>query len=266
MSLRTPEPTCDSPPVLSSPTGAFILPETDDGDTFTLFSMNIRNRGYETEYPANRMACLSKIAAKADIATLQEDFQTGPKPDGYSHQRPGRLNAPGRLFLANTSGLTLLSRIAPDKVNFTPFGTCNGWLPDRGKGDCWPGKGVQSAQIGSRRVFNLHADAGRTNMDIGTRFEQFMDMQIPLEGDLLISGDSNLSWASEADERTLKAFTQKNNLTVYYRGASNKGKDMILGRGYELVDVRIVPKKGLSDHDGVIARFKTATPPAPPRG
>ncbi len=273
MSLRAPEPSCDSPlsPTISSPAhGAFILPETRDGSEFTLLSMNIQNRGYETGYPANRMACLSRIAEKVDITALQEDFQSGPQPRGLSRQSPGRVLAPSMLFSGNTSGLTLLSRTKPKQMTFRAYGACNGWLPDRGKGDCWARKGVQTATLDAFAAVNIHGEAGRTRRDEETRARQLLNMTLPLTGNLVISGDFNLSTASKTDEETLATLTRKYNLTIYYRSASKNGKDMILGRGLELVGTGVVPKEGLSDHDGLIARFRipsrTAARPAPPMG
>ena len=236
--------------------GAFILPENEQENTFTLLSMNIQNMSIKNgSYPKNRMDCLGKLAAHFDLVALQENFERDiPQPEKMA--RTPETSAP--FYMHNGSGLTLYSKGVFSNTVFKPYTVCNGYIS--ADNDCLARKGaeISTAHINGLTipVITTHLDAGRDAADQKTRIAQLQEMEtlIPQTGLVLVAGDFNMLWGQGDIE--LNDFLFRNNLSLYLRSDAEKGLDLVAGRGLKPLNIQTIPKFNLSDHDGLAVKFR----------
>ena len=65
--------------------------------------------------------------------------------------------------------------------------------------------------------------------------------------------DTNFSWNKDRD---LLAFMHRNDLRIVLRGDAKKGHDIVAVRDLTITEHKVVPRHGLSDHDGFAFRVR----------
>lgn len=266
-SFTQPPSKCETPPPSlakifpsQSPVrGAFILSAARHDDV-TFLSMNVQNMPgpNSLNYESGHAACLGHLAQQFDVAVLQENFNNDVAMPRFTNIP----FASGGLLLNNTSGLSLFHRQTVTKDWTRVYSSCAGWFPGEklGDGDCWASKGFQMATLANGvTVVNTHMDAGSREVDSSVRAVQLQELgtALPTEGPLLLAGDFNHRYGT-ADDARLLGFLRRNRLTLHIRSDSEKGNDIIAAREVDITQVGLVPRAGLSDHDGLAIRFRPA--------
>lgn len=232
--------------------GPFILPETKSGSV-TIMSGNVQSMPLGLEniirmteglspYPRDRKVCIGKLARQFDIVALQENFSGLPLEK----------EIPTRHDISDRSGISFSSRL-PFKFEFHRAykSLCSGYHDK--KNDCIAEKGYSRTKIGDTTFVVTHLDAGRKTSDQRTRDLQTQKIEIPKTGKVVVMGDFNFKRGVEADEATLRKFLTTNNLELYAR--SEKGLDIIAGRGVKVNSVGKLEHDQITDHPILVANI-----------
>jgi len=195
--------------------------------------------------PAERFPVIAALSRTYDLALLQEDFvHHNALMSGLDNTsivvRGARSDLPPCLFCSG-SGLTMISNLAAQgwslETRFFAFGTCAGWLTRAN--DCFAQKGYQlitlkSAQGKRLLVVNTHLDAGNDRSDRDVRAGQLDQIATMIETQakeeaVVIVGDFNLDWDTEADRALLLAFQDR-------LGLMRAGDGEQATRGWQVLD------------------------------
>ena len=260
------------------------LPEPQP-DTLRIFSANVQDLPHnladkqrkQGPYPATRFDCLGYLASQFDVAMLQEDFTRRKKlrPATLPHVwNPDR----GKTPLKKNSGISILSKHEITRIDMQRYNACHGGLGHAvalrvgkafgaqmksfdSKADCLSSKSFKIARIQGITFINSHLDAGTTAGDIAARGKQFAQLgrATPAQGPLVIALDANIYENVPQDCAMLAQFMRDHNLTLSLRDET----DVILTRGVEVLDKKVIPLSNLSDHNGLAVTIRLPKPNTP---
>jgi hypothetical protein len=218
--------------------------------------------------PAENTPRVSPLLNRYHLVLAQEDF-------AYHEELVERAAHPYQLAPKPASktvvgdGLSTLSLFPFAGAERQRWAECNGYLS--GDSDCFGEKGfsvarVKLSDLATVDVYNVHADAGEGEADIGVRRRGFVQLarfvaQYSKGNAIIVGGDLNLDVLDPRDSGTLQAFIEALSLNdaCHVVGCDQQLVDRVLVRSSkELLlhplswsaDPRFVDErgKGLSDH------------------
>lgn len=221
--------------------------------------------------PEVNIALISPLLNHYDIALVQEDFSYHARLNaraGHAYR-----SEPMSSSLALMSdGLNVFSRFPFAWVHRVRWAQCNGYLG--AASDCLADKGFSFAEVSlapgvTVDVYDLHAEAGSSTLDMAVRrdnFEQLADYLRARSRDraVIVAGDTNLRVSAPEDAETLEQFLSVTGLTDacrrYACGEERLDRVFVGSSAQVQLDVlgwwtdrRFVDRKGapLSDHPAV---------------
>jgi endonuclease/exonuclease/phosphatase (EEP) superfamily protein YafD len=221
--------------------------------------------------PEVNVALISPLLNHYDIALVQEDFSYHSRL--LSQDEHAYRSEPMTHSLAlMPDGLNWFSRFAFSWIHRVRWSQCNGYLG--AASDCLADKGFSFGEVTlapgvTVDVYDLHAEAGSSLLDIDARrdnFEQLSDYLRARSRDhaIIVAGDTNLRTGVPADAEILDHFLSVTGLTDACRrfGCGEEKLDRVLfasSRNVHLdvlgwwVDRRFVDAQGepLSDHPAI---------------
>jgi endonuclease/exonuclease/phosphatase family metal-dependent hydrolase len=268
--LRTTEQTPSPRPGLvqgSSEGRALTAPESG---RFSLLTYNVAGLPelVSGSDPEVNESLISPLLNHYDLALVQEDFSYHSLL--ISHAQHEYRSEPMRSSLAlMPDGLNWLSRFAFGWVHRVRWTQCNGYLG--AASDCLADKGFSFAELTLAQgvtvdVYNLHAEAGRSPMDIEVRRENFEQLAQYMRTRsrnraVIVAGDTNLKMSLPRDGETLEHFLSTTGLADSCRvfGCAEERLDRVFVRSAPEVELdvmgwwtdrRFVDAEGapLSDH------------------
>jgi endonuclease/exonuclease/phosphatase family metal-dependent hydrolase len=246
-----------------------VAPAADSG-RFSLLTYNVAGLPelVSGSDPEVNERLISPLLNHYDVALVQEDFSYHSLL--ISRAQHEYRSEPMHSSLAlMPDGLNWFSRFAFGWVHRVRWAQCNGYLGSAS--DCLADKGFSFAELTLAQgvtvdVYNLHAEAGRTPMDIEVRranFEQLAQYMRTRSRNraVIVAGDTNLKLSLPRDGETLERFLATTGLSDSCRvfGCAEERLDRVFVRSageIELdvlgwwTDRRFVDSDGapLSDH------------------
>jgi hypothetical protein len=230
--------------------------------------------------PEVNIALMSPLLNNYDIALVQEDFSYHPRLSARA-QHAYRSEPMSHSLALVADGLNWFSRLPFAWVHRVRWAQCNGYLG--AACDCLADKGFSFSEVTlapgvNVDVYNLHAEAGGSQLDMDVRrdnFEQLADYLRARSRDhaVIVAGDTNLRTTPE-DTETLERFLALTGLTDACRrfGCGEERIDRVFfGSSPRLhldvlgwwTDRRFVDAEGgpLSDHPAVGVEVSWRTSP-----
>jgi endonuclease/exonuclease/phosphatase family metal-dependent hydrolase len=268
--LRTTEQTPGTRPALTQGRGEERATLAQQSGRLSLLTYNVAGLPelVSGSDPEVNVGLISPLLNHYDVALVQEDFSY------HSLLNARALHAyrsePMHSSLAlMPDGLNWFSRYAFGWVHRVRWKQCNGYLG--GASDCLADKGFSFAEVTLAQgvtvdVYNLHAEAGRTPMDVEVRRENFEQLAEYMRTRsrsraVVVAGDTNLKLSISRDNETLERFLEVMGMSDSCRrfGGGEERLDRVLVRSspeLELdvlgwwTDRRFVDVEGapLSDH------------------
>jgi len=221
--------------------------------------------------PEVNVALISPLLNHYDVALVQEDFSYHSRLSARA-LHPYRSEPMNHSLALMADGLNWFSRFSFSWVHRVRWEQCNGYLG--AASDCLADKGFSFGELTiapgvTIDVYNLHAEAGGSQLDIDVRrdnFEQLADYLRTRSRDhaVLVAGDTNLRTGVSADGETLDRFMAATGLRDACRrfGCGEERLDRVLfgsSRHVQLdvlgwwTDRRFVDSEGapLSDHPAI---------------
>jgi hypothetical protein len=218
---------------------------------------------------------MSPLFDAYDVAVVQEDFSYHEAL--IAGARHPFLSRPRRARSLVGDGLSQLSRLAFDGLHRVRWERCSGFISLAA--DCLADKGfsfstLELAPDVELHLYNLHADAGSSELDVEARSHNFAQLAgyIRTHSDghaVIVAGDTNLMTLDRGDAGTLSTFLQALHLRDACRALGcwhDEPIDRVMYRGSARVslsvtrlwhDARFVDGAGLplSDHPALGAEI-----------
>ena len=221
--------------------------------------------------PEVNISLISPLLNHYDIALVQEDFSYHSRLSARA-EHAYRSEPMSHSLALMADGLNWFSRFSFAWIHRVRWAQCNGYLG--AACDCLADKGFSFGEVtlapGVRvDVYNLHGEAGGSQLDIDVRrdnFEQLADYLRARSRDhaVIVAGDTNLRTSLPGDAETLERFLAQTGLTDSCRrfGCGEERIDRVFfGSSPQLnldvlgwwTDRRFVDAEGgpLSDHPAV---------------
>lgn len=254
-------------------------PRVDRRGTLRLLTYNVAGLplGLSRSSPQVNSAIISPKLNPFDVVLLQEDFSFHDElVSAVTHEH--RSTQPTRLIVFK-DGLTRLSKRPLGEVRRVRWETCNGVSSDQA--DCLARKGFSFSTLLLDdqlriHIYNLHADAGRSDGDKEARSDQMAQLAAFIREHssgwtIIVAGDTNLSGRSIDDRAVLDRFLAETGLSdvasvletgearvdrVFFRSGSNvRLTPLLYEKPPEFTDREGAP---LSDHLPVGVVFEWA--------
>jgi hypothetical protein len=163
--------------------------------------------------PEVNVALISPLLNHYDVALVQEDFSYHSRLSSHAGHAY-RSEAMTHSLALMADGLNWFSRFPFGWIHRVRWAQCNGYLG--AASDCLADKGFSFGEMTLASgvtvdVYNLHAEAGGSSLDIGVRrdnFEQLADYLRARSRDhaVIVAGDTNLRTSVPGDAETLERF------------------------------------------------------------
>jgi len=225
--------------------------------------------------PEVNVALISPLLNHYDIALVQEDFSYHSRLISHA-EHPYRSEPMNHSLALIPDGLNWFSRFAFSWIHRVRWAQCNGYLG--AASDCLADKGFSFGEVTlapgvTVDVYDLHAEAGSSLLDIDARrdnFEQLADYLRARSRDhaIIVAGDTNLRTGVPADAETLDRFLSVTGLSDACRsfGCGEEKLDRVLFASSRNVrldvlgwwqDRRFVDADGepLSDHPAIVVEL-----------
>jgi hypothetical protein len=189
---------------------------------FSLLTYNVAGlpQLVSSSEPDVNVALISPLLNHYDVALVQEDFSYHSRLSARAAH--AYRSEPMRSSLAlMPDGLNWFSRFAFGWVHRVRWGQCNGYLG--AASDCLADKGFSFGEVTlapgvTVDLYNLHAEAGSTPLDMEVRrgnFEQLADYVRTRSRHhaVIVAGDTNLRMSVPRDVETLDRFLASTGLT-----------------------------------------------------
>ena len=199
--------------------------------------------------PAVNSALISPLLNHYDVALVQEDFSYHDQLS--SRARHSYRSEPMRSSLAlMPDGLNLFSRHELGWVHRVRWAQCNGYLG--AASDCLADKGFSYTELTLASgvtvdAYNLHAEAGRSPMDVEVRRANFEQLAQYIQTRsqnraVIVAGDTNVRLSVPRDGETLERFLSATGLSDTCRrfGCSDERLDRVLVRGSAELEIEVL--------------------------
>jgi hypothetical protein len=220
--------------------------------------------------PRANMPLVGRLLDHYDVALVQEDFSYHLELSSEARHPYRSMPIQALSFVGD--GLNQFSRFAFGGVHRVRWDRCNGYLG--GATDCLADKGFSFSELTlapgiSVHLYNLHADAGRGELDVQTRAHNFQQLAAYIERRsqrhaIIVAGDTNLRTTNPGDAATLVTFVDTLALSdpcpasgcvddqvdrVLFRSSSTLALSVLRAwRDSRFVDEQ---QRGLSDHPAI---------------
>ncbi len=270
--LQTPEQAPGSRPVPAKG-GSQRRPPAAESGRFSLLTYNVAGLPQLVSHsdPEVNVGLISPLLNHYDLALVQEDFSYHSQLNARA-LHAYRSETMRHSLALMPDGLNWFSRFAFGWVHRVRWAQCNGYLG--AASDCLADKGFSFSELTLNDgvtvdVYNLHAEAGGTPLDIEVRrenFEQLADYVRTRSRNhpIIVAGDTNLRMSVPRDVETLENFLKSTGLRDACRrfGCGEEKLDRVFfgsSRRVELdvlgwwTDRRFVDVEGspLSDHPAI---------------
>lgn len=199
--------------------------------------------------PEINTSLISPLLNHYDVALVQEDFSyhsllTSRAQHSY---RSEPMHASLALM---PDGLNWFSRYSFGWVHRVRWAQCNGYLG--AASDCLADKGFSYAELTlapgvTVDVYNLHAEAGRSPMDVEVRRANFEQLTQYIRSRsqnraVVVAGDTNVRLSVPRDGETLERFLEGTGLTDSCRrfGCGDERLDRVLVRGSSELEIDVL--------------------------
>jgi endonuclease/exonuclease/phosphatase family metal-dependent hydrolase len=199
--------------------------------------------------PEINSGLISPLLNHYDVALVQEDFSYHGLIT--SRARHAYRSEPMHSSLAlMPDGLNAFSRYAFGWVHRVRWAQCNGYLGSAS--DCLADKGFSYTELALAPgavvdVYNLHAEAGRSPMDVEVRRANFEQLAQYIRGrsqnrPVIVAGDTNVRLSVPRDGETLDRFLEATGLSDACRrfGCGDERLDRVLVRGSQELEIDVL--------------------------
>jgi endonuclease/exonuclease/phosphatase family metal-dependent hydrolase len=199
--------------------------------------------------PEINTSLISPLLNHYDVALVQEDFSYHSLLDSRA-QHAYRSEPMHSSLALMPDGLNWFSRYAFGWVHRVRWGQCNGYLGSAS--DCLADKGFSYAELTlapgvTVDVYNLHAEAGRSPMDVEVRRANFEQLAQYIRSHsqnraVIVAGDTNLRPSAPRDGETLDRFLEGTGLSDSCRrfGCGEERLDRVLVRGSRELEIDVL--------------------------
>ncbi len=250
--LRSTEQTPNANTVLSQDSAAQIAPASaPESGRLSLLTYNVAGLPelVSGSDPEVNTGLISPLLNHYDVALVQEDFSYHGLLTSQA-RHPYRSEPMQSSLALMPDGLNLFSRFALGWVHRVRWAQCNGYLG--AASDCLADKGFSYTELTlapgvTVDVYNLHAEAGRSPLDVDVRRANFEQLAQYIHARsqnraVILAGDTNLPLSSVRDGETLARFMESTGLSDACRrfGCGDERLDRVLLRGSQELELEVL--------------------------